>query len=111
MQCYTKGSTGSLSTKRKQVGRNGQDFRPLIMTLVPLVPAEHEAVYQMVVRLPLTNTQIHSVLFGGDQLTVARTRGTQALRDTEETPVHRLEGIVPVVEDWHARVAPTEGIH
>ena len=32
-------------------------------------------------------------------------RGTQALRDTEETPVPRLEGMVSVIEDWHARVA------
>ena len=28
--------------------------------------------------------------------------GTQPLRDTEESAVHRLEGIVP--EDWHVRV-------
>ena len=63
------------------------------MTLVPLIPAEHESV---------DNIQLHPVLFGGDQLTVARMRGTQ---DTEETPVHRLQGIVSVIEDWHARVA------
>ncbi len=49
-------------------------------------------------------TQFHSILFGGDQLTVARMRGTQILRATEETAVKRLQGILPVVEDWHTRM-------
>ncbi len=41
------------------------------------------------------------ILFGGDQLTVARMRGTHA---TEETAVKRLQGNLPVVEDWHTRM-------
>ena len=57
--------------------------------------------------LCLEDIHLHfaSVLIGGDQLTVALMRGTQALRDTEETPVPRLEGMVSVIEDWHAQVA------
>ena len=42
---------------------------------------------------------------GGDQLTVARVRGTQALWKAQDRPVNRLEGLIPVVEDWHARMA------
>ena len=49
-------------------------------------------------------TQFFKILFGGDQLTVARMRGTQALRSTEETAMLRLDGILPVVEDWQARM-------
>ena len=45
------------------------------------------------------------VLFGGDQLTVARTRGAAAIRSSHDTTFDRLEGLVPVIEDWHARVA------
>ena len=55
--------------------------------------------------ISIDNTQFFSILFGGDQLTVARMRGTQALRDTHETPTDRFEGLTPVVEDWHARMA------
>ena len=45
----------------------------------------------------------HNFLFGGDQLTVARIRGAQILRDTQDKPVDRFEGIIPVIEDWHTR--------
>ena len=38
-------------------------------------------------------------------MTVARVRGTQALRQTEDTAVNRLQGLIPVIEDWHARMA------
>ncbi len=38
-------------------------------------------------------------------LTAARVRGTQALRQTEDKAVDRLQGLIPVVEDWHTRMA------
>ena len=50
------------------------------------------------------DTRFHSVLFGGDQLTVTRIRGTQTLRDTQDKAIDRLEGVIPVVEDWHTRM-------
>ncbi len=43
-------------------------------------------------------------LLGGDQLTVARVRGTIALRVTHDTAEEQLSGVLPVVEDWHARL-------
>ena len=46
----------------------------------------------------------HRTLFGGDQLTVARARSAQCIRANEETAKDRLEGLIPVVEDWHTRV-------
>ena len=42
-------------------------------------------------------------LIGGDQLTVARVRGSAAARVDHQTKKDRLEGFVPVVEDWHAK--------
>ena len=42
---------------------------------------------------------------GGDQMTAARTRGSQRIRSNSETDVERLEGFTAVVEDWHAKVA------
>ena len=47
---------------------------------------------------------LYPILCGGDQLTVCRCRGAQSLRCNHESTVDRLEGLVPVVEDWHARL-------
>lgn len=46
----------------------------------------------------------HPILFGGDQLTVARIRGSQRIRQNSEDEKGRLEGLVPCVEDWHTKV-------
>lgn len=45
----------------------------------------------------------HQILLGGDQLTVARARGSIAARLDHLTRRERLEGILPVIEDWHAK--------
>jgi len=42
------------------------------------------------------------ILIGGDQLTVARMRGVQVLRDTHAKRVEQFEGLIAVIEDWHA---------
>lgn len=47
---------------------------------------------------------VHNVLFGGDQLTAARVRGAIKAMANNPTPQTRLEGVVPVIEDWHAIV-------
>lgn len=44
------------------------------------------------------------VLLGGDQLTVARARGSQQIRVNSETASDRLCGFIPVAEDWHTSV-------
>ena len=46
----------------------------------------------------------HGIIFGGDQLTVCRSRAPQAARCNDDNPVEQLEGLIPVVEDWHARL-------
>ena len=55
--------------------------------------------------LEFDNTQFSKILLGGDQLTAARARGTQAIRRTERTPANRLQGLIPVIEDWHVRMS------
>ena len=54
--------------------------------------------------LDFDDTSFFTVLLGGDQLTVARARGAQAMRASHDRPSDRLEGIIPVVEDWHSRM-------
>ena len=46
----------------------------------------------------------HNIFFGGDQLTVVRARGAQHVRENSVDGVGRLDGLVPVCEDWHASV-------
>lgn len=74
------------------------------MHLVPALPVEGHYALRNGSVLTFDDTRFWKVLFGGDQLTVARIRGTQTLRDTQETAQLRLEGVVPVVEDWHSRM-------
>ena len=45
-----------------------------------------------------------TTLVGGDYLSVARARGAQLIRSTSELEKHKLNGILPVAEDWHAKV-------
>lgn len=49
----------------------------------------------------------HQILLGGDQLTVARARGSAAIHADHIAHIctsrDRLEGLLPVVEDWHAK--------
>ena len=74
------------------------------ISLVPALESVQQVVLPNGSEIEIDNTQFHPILFGGDQLTVARIRGTQALRDTHDKPADRFEGIVPVVEDWHTRM-------
>ena len=47
---------------------------------------------------------VHPLLFGGDQLTVKNARAAQTAKSAEPLSLGRLEGLVPVFEDWHARL-------
>lgn len=48
--------------------------------------------------------KFHYLLFGGDFLTAKRARGGQNIRSNSERGKDRLEGLMPVVEDWHGKV-------
>ena len=52
----------------------------------------------------ITTDQFHYLLFGGDMLTAKRARGGKDIRSNSERGKDRLEGLTPVVEDWHAKV-------
>ena len=55
----------------------------------------------------VTHQELHKILLGGDQLTVERARGIQDIRENSDNPSHRLEGLVPTCEDWHAKCVYT----
>lgn len=53
---------------------------------------------------PLSEIAFHRLLFGGDQLTVKRARAGVRIRNNSTNSADRLEGLLPVAEDWHAKV-------
>ena len=46
----------------------------------------------------------HKLLLGGDQLTIARSRSSIAIRADHDLAREHLEGLLPVVEDWHTKM-------
>ena len=47
---------------------------------------------------------LDSCLFGDDKLTCARAQSAKRHRQDSETEIERLDGLQPVVEDWHAKM-------
>ena len=72
--------------------------------LVPTLVKEGNLILPNGSSLEFDGTSFFKILLGGDQLTVACARGTQALRASHEMAVERLEGVIPVCEDWHTRM-------
>ena len=52
----------------------------------------------------LKEITFHRLLFGGDQLTAKRARAGIRIRNNSTNSADRLEGLLPVAEDWHAKV-------
>ena len=52
----------------------------------------------------IEDKKMYPLLFGGDQLSVARYRGSKTIRKCSSNSVQRLEGLLPVTEDWHTEV-------
>ena len=50
------------------------------------------------------STKLMKILFFGDQLTAARARGAAILREPQKQKLDRLEGFIPAIADWHARM-------
>ena len=47
---------------------------------------------------------LYKLLFGGDQLTVARARGAMNTRINPPSPSGRMAGLIPCIEDWHVQI-------
>lgn len=55
-------------------------------------------------KLSIDVTEYHRLLFGGDQLTAKRGRGSQRIRCNSITPSEQISGLVPTSDDWHTKV-------
>lgn len=54
--------------------------------------------------LDVTIDHFHYILFGGDMLTEMRARTARNIRSNSDRGRDRLEGVIPIIEDWHAKV-------
>ena len=70
---------------------------------VPMISSTHEVPIATGETVLEERAAIHQVLVGGDQLTAARARAAIKSKENGPTPSKRLSGLVPVVEDWHAK--------
>lgn len=55
-------------------------------------------------RVNVLTSESHKILFGGDQLTVARSRSAIRNVANGESSSAKLLGLVPVIEDWHTKL-------
>ena len=46
---------------------------------------------------------LHNILFRGDQFTRKSAQAAKVASQNHITPIDRLEGFIPVCEDWHAK--------
>lgn len=51
----------------------------------------------------IEKAKMHQILLGGDQLTAARARNSIKGKMNSQTPSKQLQGIIPVMEDWHTK--------
>ena len=80
------------------------DIMANVQHYVPVLSREREVALESGEYVTLNEQCIHSILFGGDQLTAARAQGSQLIHSNSEIPSERLEGLHPVAEDWHTKV-------
>ena len=78
---------------------------------VPAISEERSIVMFDGTVLKYTETNMWQILFGGDQLTVACARCAIDIRFTHDSEADRLHGVIPVLEDWHARMIKLVHLH
>ena len=72
-----------------------------IQSYVPCRPVQQQLSIEPFVK---TEYQLLPTLVGGDQLSTARARGCMMVQANSENMYDKLSGLLPVAEDWHAKV-------
>ena len=70
----------------------------------PPVPRAMILVQKMEAPGDVTINHFSHILLGGDQLTVARVRGSQGALLNSDSGIEHVEGFIPVIEDWHTKM-------
>ncbi|KAL5467031.1 hypothetical protein EMCRGX_G031198 [Ephydatia muelleri] len=94
---------GVILKNENQVDEMGQ-IMEILHKYVPCQQSSDEIELASGQLLSVKYTKFLHILMGGDQLTVSRMRSVHEGLENSNCPRERLEGLVPVVEDWHAKV-------
>lgn len=93
--------------KSEQKNDGMTDILKALHTYVPVVDTVHHSIVDVdgsIEPVTINEQKMYKILFGGDQLTVERARNIQRVRDNSDTASHRMDGLVPVSEDWHSKM-------
>ena len=75
---------------------------------VPLVKKEIHVTTEIVTlnaQVKLKASEMHCILFGGDQLTAARAHSAKRHVANADSNTGKLHGLIPVTEDWHTKMS------
>ena len=92
-----------IALKDENKGNEMVDIMSHLHQYVPAISSTQEVTISTGETVLEERTVLHPILVGGDQLTVARARAAIKCKVNSQTAVKKLTGIVPVVEDWHAK--------
>lgn len=93
--------------KSKEKNDGMTDILKALHTYVPVVDTVHHSIVDVdgsIEPVTINEQKMYKILFGGDQLTVERARNIQRVRDNSDSALHRMDGLVPVSEDWHSKM-------
>ena len=93
--------------KSEQKNDGMTDILKALHTYVPVVDTVHHSIVDVdgsIEPVTIMEQKMYKILFGGDQLTVERAQNIQRVRDNSDTASHRMDGLVPVSEDWHSKM-------
>ena len=84
------------------------DMLDILKYLHQYVPTVHTTVDHMIDSIQVSETIkkaiYHRILLGGDQLTACRARSCQEAMRNADDPDWKVQGLIPVCEDWHTQV-------
>ena len=86
------------------------DILKHVQRYVPVKDVQRELSVPGEEKIVVNDQQYLTIPVGGDQLSVARARGAQLIRSNSECSKEKLEGMLPVAEDWHAKLCLLEVI-
>lgn len=80
-----------------------EEMMSILNKLHVYVPCNERTTTDEVTQKEVRTDLLHKLLFGGDQLTRKRAQAAKDASQNHITPAGRLEGFIPIFEDWHAK--------
>ena len=76
-----------------------------LLKYVPAVTVDDSIVDPETDGVIISSQKLHPILFGGERLTAERICGCRRTRSNATNTADQLQGLVPVIEGWHSKIA------